>query len=146
MAIFQDRFVSTPCVNTNKITKDYVQEHKDKIKCYNPSILDTKAYGKGNEGFEYLKLEGVEFYIDSRIFSTDDGYYFFAETDDLQIAKQKFLKKIDEGWVDINTKYVGIMINFYDKVLHIMMYYAVFYDFRFGSDVLVFRLLIIVVC
>ena len=132
MAVFQNRFFKQDCENYNTHTKEFIAVRESKIKCYNPSYLDFGKFGE-SEGFSYSDVSGMDTKIYERHFTTDGGYYFFMDTEDLKKAKTEVMEKLGNGWVDSYTKYVGIIINFYDPILHIMMYYLVLYDFRFGS-------------
>lgn len=137
MAIFQDRYEKSTCITYNSITSQFLKNHSTSIQCYDPKELTKLSYGDYTDGFEYQKLKGVKFNIGGRKFSTKNGFYYFLNARDLEESKDIVMEKIKSGWVDQYTKYVGIVINFYDPIFRIMMYYAVFYDFRFGFNELV---------
>lgn len=52
----------------------------------------------------------------------------------LSETKIELLDIIEKGWVDENTRYMAIVINFYDPIFKIMMYYAILYDKRFNFN------------
>ena len=93
-------------------------------------------------------MENVQVKIGGSKYQIGSGYYFYTDALDLKKSRKEVLKKLEEGWVDKQTKYIAITINFYDPIFKIMMNYSVFYDFRFGFSDLVRKYfwLIILVC
>lgn len=91
MAIFQDRFKESVCKKYNNRTKQFIKDRGDEIKCYDPHSTQKTNYGNGGEGFEYIRLQGVNLRVFERTYSTDDGYYFFADSSNLKLAKEKLL-------------------------------------------------------
>lgn len=89
-------------------------------------------------GDEYDKdIVGNTFKIGGRKFSTKHAYYLKLDARDLKSAKETMLKRFQSGWVDEYTRYMAIVVNFYDPIFKIMMYYAIIYDKRFNFNSLV---------
>lgn len=139
MAIFQRRYPSQVCTSFSTTTKSFIEDNKDKFKCSQTTLESKAAYGDSSDGFTYTTFPGITFSTFGKEYTTENGFYMFVDTGnpDLSKASEILAEKVDKGWVDSYTNYVGFILNLYQPNFQLLMIIVAIYDSRFGYDILV---------
>lgn len=137
MAIFQRRYPSKDCFSYSKTTSKFIEDNKNKFKCSTVGVESKSSYGDSSEGFSYSDFKGLTFNTYGREYSTINGFYMFFDTANLTITHEKVVDKVNKGWVDKYTNYVGFILNLYQPNFQLLMVIVAIYDTRFGYDILV---------
>lgn len=137
MAFFQRRYDPTNCSTFSNATMTFIDANKQKFKCYDYATESTTAYGDSSEGFTYKEVPGLSFNREGKDYSTINGFYLFLNTSNLTDTQKQLNAKLDKGWVDNYTKYVGVILNLYQPNFQLLLVVTAIYDFRFGFNILV---------